>query len=114
MVQDKRKTLKWLLLILFVLYNVNITLFMHVHYIDGHPVAHSHPYTGTPGHHHHSHTCAEFHTIQFLSLLALLTWGTFMLKAVFRAVHRVCYSRNNPILDYLFLPSYGLRAPPAC
>lgn len=42
------------LLVLFVMYQVCITAFTHVHYINGVLISHSHPFQGT-----HSHTQSE-------------------------------------------------------
>ena len=47
----KKILLSFLLLTLFVTYQVSITMFTHVHYVNGVMIAHSHPYKGT-----HSHT----------------------------------------------------------
>ena len=50
----KKILLSFLLLTLFVTYQVSITMFTHVHYVNGVMIAHSHPYKGT-----HSHTASN-------------------------------------------------------
>ena len=64
----KKILLSFLLLTLFVTYQVSITMFTHVHYVNGVMIAHSHPYKGT-----HSHTAsniiviahfASFHSLE--------------------------------------------------
>ena len=52
----KKILLSFLLLTLFVTYQVSITMFTHVHYVNGVMIAHSHPYKGT-----HSHTEVDVH-----------------------------------------------------
>ena len=51
-----------LLLSLFAAYQVSITMFTHVHYINGMRVVHSHPYNID-----HTHSQAEVIVIQHLS-----------------------------------------------
>lgn len=45
-----------------------ITLFPHVHVIDGVVICHSHPYSGTSDNPGHSHSSAQLDTIAHLSL----------------------------------------------
>ena len=63
----KKILLSFLLLTLFVTYQVSITMFTHVHYVNGVMIAHSHPYKGT-----HSHTASNIiviaHFASFYSL----------------------------------------------
>lgn len=57
-----------LLAILFF-YLSSTSLFLHVHYVDGHPLIHSHPYQNdrSDGQSGHSHSCAELILIQRIS-----------------------------------------------
>ncbi|WP_418697473.1 hypothetical protein [Bacteroides sp.] len=50
------------LLVLFVMYQVSITAFTHVHYINGVLITHSHPFHGT-----HSHSKTALVVIGHLS-----------------------------------------------
>lgn len=50
------------LLVLFMTYQASITAFTHVHYINGVPVTHSHPYHGS-----HSHTTSAVLVIDRLA-----------------------------------------------
>ena len=43
------------LLVLFAVYQAGYTAFLHVHYVDGVPVVHSHPFHQTHGHTHSSY-----------------------------------------------------------
>ena len=67
-----------LLFSLFTAYQVSITMFTHVHYINGVLVVHSHPY-GTKSEHTHSQSevlvidrLSDYHTLQVDSQVYLL------------------------------------------
>ena len=66
-----------LLLLLFVGYWSSVTLFPHVHRIDGHVFVHSHPFSGSSGNPGHNHTPQQFQLIAHLSLL-IATAATFV------------------------------------
>lgn len=57
------KFISVLLLALFLSYNVGITMFVHIHIIDGVAVTHSHPFTSS----NHSHTSSQLVVIGQLS-----------------------------------------------
>lgn len=69
-----------LLLVLFAGYWSCVTLFPHVHRIDGLLYVHSHPYSGPAGNPTHSHSAQQFQLIAHLSLLvmALATLATLV------------------------------------
>lgn len=60
-----------LLLVLFAGYWSCVTLFPHVHRIDGLLYVHSHPYSGPAGNPTHSHSAQQFQLIAHLSLLVM-------------------------------------------
>ena len=63
----KKILLSFLLLTLFVTYQVSITMFTHVHYVNGVMIAHSHPYKGT-----HSHTASNIIVIAHFRFTSLV------------------------------------------
>lgn len=74
-VRAMRKRLKnigaLLLLVLFAGYWSCVTLFPHVHRIDGLLYVHSHPYSGPADNPTHSHSAQQFQLIAHLSLLVM-------------------------------------------
>lgn len=70
------------LLVLFVMYQVSITAFTHVHCIDGVLITHSHPFQGS-----HSHTETSFAVIGYLSS--------------FSSSEPVAYEELNPVRPLL-------------
>lgn len=103
-----------LLLVLFAGYWSSVTLFPHVHRIDGCLYVHSHPYSGTANNPGHTHTAQQFQLIAHLSLLivalgALVAFGRRLAGRIFR--FRLC----RPVVRTLApLRSISLRAPPCC
>lgn len=64
------------LLLLFLMYQTAVVAFTHVHYVDGIPIAHSHPFGG-----HHQHNTG--------SLILLCQLAHFMTDAVEQPVWEV-------------------------
>ena len=98
-----------MLLILFVTYQVSITMFAHMHYVNGVMIVHSHPSADSE----HTHTEA-----QILTLAQMSEWaGT---EPVFVTLSEVSLSvfdtleceREAKALSDLFSHSISLRAPP--
>lgn len=99
------------LLILFVGYWCSITLFPHVHRINGQVYVHSHPY-GDWGGTAHTHTPQEFQFIKHLSLL-VMTVATLAVFIQQLSAVRFIFSvpptspRQNEVIRH-----HSLRAPP--
>ena len=100
-----------MLLILFVTYQVSITMFAHMHYVNGVMIVHSHPSTDNE----HTHTEG-----QILTLAQMSEWvGT---EPVFVTLSEVSLSvfdtleceREAKTLSDFYLHSISLRAPPFC
>lgn len=110
-----QKTKHWLvslLLILFTGYYGGITLFPHVHELDGQRIVHSHPYSGTPSHSGHHHSAQQ---IQLLHLLTLLTWlgaASCWLTAPLRGYRRIAYGLILVCIGSRHSRSRLLRGPP--
>jgi len=96
------------LFLLFNAYQVNILLFSHVHYLNGIPVAHSHP---NKGEHHHQED-----GIRFIALLSHIhsinndfvfsfTDGCFFVTTS-KLDNRI------PLIQEIHLKEPSLRAPP--
>jgi len=104
------------LLILFLGYYGNITLFTHIHILNGVTIVHSHPFnSGTEKNPiKHQHTENGFLLIQFLShFLTTVLFFAFSIE-VYKAVLRkyILQKKNENFSNLAFLCSNGLRAPP--
>lgn len=100
-----------ILLTLFVAYQASITLFAHVHYVNGVMIVHSHPSTDSK----HTHSKA-----QILTLAQISEWaGT---EPVFVTLSEVSlsvfdtmqYERMSRTLLDIYAHCISLRAPPFC
>ena len=98
-------------LMLFVGYQICITSFTHVHYVNGVMVSHSHPFSDDE----HSHQKTEFsliaHLSHFSSLVAVVS-ATIDIPWTLLATMNIC-----PMVDELPVVSLSyisLRAPPCC
>lgn len=92
-----------------------ITMFYHVHFIDGERVVHSHPYAEKPDTGNHRHTTAEIETIAHLSQLLMLAATLFTLAKVSALLLAKYKQTNQEIVCVADIKGYHLRAPPvAC
>jgi hypothetical protein len=110
------RNMKWLfacfLLVLYCGYRVSVTCFVHSHIVDGQVVAHSHPYRGTPDSPSHSHTNAQFLSIEFLSHIVILGAVSAVLAHVFSGKIIIRRLSRAFICKRVRIRSYVLRAPP--
>ena len=99
------------LLTLFVAYQASITMFSHIHYVNGVMIVHSHPSADDE----HTHTAS-----QILTLAQVSEWtGT---EPVFVTLAEVSLSvfdtleceRKSRTLTDLYAHFISLRAPPFC
>lgn len=107
-----RLLLSVVMMVLFSGYVASISLFTHVHQIDGEVVAHSHPYSGSselPG---HSHTKQQLSTIAMLSIFVAEAAETpvFHFAEHFTLRKLLCFVKTKA--EYLNSTSCSLRAPP--
>lgn len=111
MLKKKHIFIPLCLLALFVTYQVSITMFAHVHYVNGVMIVHSHP--STDNEHTHSDS-------QILTLAHVSNWGST--EPVFVTLSEVNLSvfdtleceRKSRVLSDWFSYSISLRAPPFC
>ena len=97
----KKILLSFLLLTLFVTYQVSITMFTHVHYVNGVMIAHSHPYKGT-----HSHTASN--------IIVIAHFAAFhSLEVDVHYDFTVEIPESIPVTAGTHLQVISLRAPPA-
>ncbi len=102
----------FLMLMLFVSYVAELSLFNHKHMVDGQIIVHSHFYSGSADTPQHNHTSQQFSTISALSLYVSLTASMVLFSFV---VGRICckietlYQSHNGELVSHFIQ---LRAPP--
>ena len=98
-----------LLLALFLMYQVSITLFTHVHIVNGVMIVHSHPSSEK----HHTHTTGQVILIAHLSTIQTLEPGGQTEMTVFRPVLYVLeYKTNTFRAKALCAQCIHLRAPP--
>jgi hypothetical protein len=109
---------KYLLLLLFISYYVNISCFPHVHVINGVTIAHSHFYKGkaSGGQANHSHNATYVQLIA-LSSQFVATGDAPQTFAICEPP--VCFEIKSLIPDVQLLPAcflgkLHLRAPPVC
>lgn len=99
-----------LLLTLFLTYQVSITMFTHVHIVNGVMIVHSHPSSGK----HHSHTTGQVISIAHLSVVHTLEAEVGTSVAVFRPVLYVLeYQTNTFRAKAPHTQCVHLRAPPS-
>ena len=106
----KRVLSSLLLLTLFTVYQAGITMFTHVHYVNGVMIAHSHPSHGK-----HTHTKTEIVVIDrlssFHSLEADITVN--VIDPVRPLLFYVEVQPETPVVLGMHLRVLSLRAPPA-
>jgi hypothetical protein len=109
----KKLILAVFLLALFTSYTAGITLFTHIHVVDGRAITHSHPYKGTPNNPGHGHSTAQFQLIAHLSLL-IMTGVSFLVISHIILGQRIARSFSVQSLPRRLQPlCYNLRAPPS-
>lgn len=70
-VKVRAKIFAGILLFLFIGQLADASLFPHSHFVDGHVIAHSHPYSGTPASPHHEHCKSQLILIAMMSVAVL-------------------------------------------
>ena len=110
MLKRKHIFIPLFMLTLFLEYQVSITMFAHVHYVNGVMIVHSHPSTDNE----HTHSEA-----QILTLAKISDWsGSEPVFVTLSEVHLSVFEtleceRKSRTLNDLFSSSIPLRAPPA-
>lgn len=109
MLRNRYILIPLMLLTLFVTYQVSITMFAHVHYVNGVMIVHSHPSADQ------EHTHSES---QILTLAQMSDWlGTEPDFVILSEVNLSVFDtleceRKSRMLSDLHLRSISLRAPP--
>lgn len=104
----KKKILPILILVLFNVYQVNVLLFTHVHYIHGIPVAHTHP---NGGDHRHPDTGGCFIACFFKYYSAKVD-TPFNLSVETHILNVFQFIYTTTLLEGIHLKLPSLRAPP--
>ncbi len=112
MMRRTKQGLVSLLLILFTGYYCGITLFPHVHDIDGRRIVHSHPYSGTASQPGHQHTTQQLQLLQLLSLLTWISTALYWLRSPLRKYRQIEYAVTVSIPGSRHPQAYLLRGPP--
>lgn len=109
-----RRTLSSLLMLLtFITYVGNVSLFSHRHTIGGHTVVHSHIYSGDGEQPNHSHSSQQFKTIEALAMYTALVATSLQhidapLQYAITLIQSCAYSVTQQSVWHS-----SLRAPPA-
>lgn len=100
-----------MLLTLFVAYQASITMFAHIHYINGVMIVHSHPSADDQ----HSHTETQIVTMaqvsNFLGMEPTFVTIEEISLSLFKTLE---YKRECRFLFDAYLSDVSLRAPPVC
>ena len=106
----KRVLSSLLLLTLFTVYQAGITMFTHVHYVNGVMIVHSHPSHGK-----HTHTKTEIVVIDRLSSVHSLEADipVNVIDPVCPLLFYVEVQPEIPVVSGMHLRVLSLRAPPA-
>ncbi|MEG2150700.1 MAG: hypothetical protein RRY36_05730 [Bacteroidaceae bacterium] len=89
-------------------YYCESTLFVHTHNFSWGQVTHSHPYLPNSP---HSHTSAQYQTIESLTNLLFTLVATAFVSTLLRAI-TLCYAPHLRGLARHLIKYYSLRAPP--
>ena len=99
------------LLALFVTYQVSITMFSHIHYVNGVMIVHSHPSKDRQ----HTHTEGQIVTMaQVASFVTTEPVQTELEPVRFPVLYLLEYNRNTHFISTLHAHHICLRAPPCC
>ena len=117
---DRRKTTylrqmgtALIMLLTFIVYVGNVSLFSHRHTIDGEAVVHSHLYSGSHEQPDHTHSSQQFKTIEALAMYtALATTSLQHIAAPLQYATTLIQSCTYNIVHQSIL-HFSLRAPPA-
>ena len=111
MFEKKRLLIPLFLLTLFVSYQVSITMFAHVHYINGVMIVHSHPSTDNQ----HTHSEGQILTLAQMSEWASVEPDFVTLGEVNLSVfHTLECNRLACYVQDKYAGCIALRAPPCC
>ena len=111
MLQRFKYLIRYFLLILFLGYTAGITLFTHLHVVNGISIVHSHPFKKDI---QHTHTALEFELIQMLNHYVSTNPPAAVVVFVFIVLFTFILV-TKPISRTYQTPYYGLaglRAPP--
>ena len=101
-----------LMLLLFTSYIGCISFFPHNHFVDGHTITHSHPYSGSTENPNHSHTSTQLSAIAMLSTVFFLeVEQSEALRAILALITVICATLKSEICIYA-KGCISLRAPP--
>lgn len=109
MAQVRKSLFSFSLIILFTLYVVNLTVFTHIHYVNGEVIAHSHPFSGQ-----HTHSCSECSWLSgFSTLFSFDPVVTDIQIELHYTLYR--YNKNNitSLIKAELLGTPDLRGPPS-
>ena len=105
----KRILIPIFLLTLFVTYQASISMFSHVHYVNGVMIVHSHPSDDSQ----HVHTETQIITLaQVSSFVGLEPVVTTIGQVCLPVINFLDYDRNTSFVSALHTLSFSLRAPP--
>lgn len=111
-----KKIISYFLILLFLGYYINVSLFQHTHIVNGVTVVHSHIFdftTDTSDGHNHKHNESELRLIQLLSNFAVVLLLFTCCIRVFSVFQKELKNfRIDIIFNKFRLLYFSLRAPP--
>ncbi len=110
--ENVKSVITALLLALFCWHLGSVTLFPHIHVVDGVVICHSHPYSGTPDNPGHSHSSAQLDTIAQLSMLVFVLTALTGVLALFRTFTAAVCTRMRQEVTPATVHALRLRGPP--
>ena len=102
-----------IMLLTFIVYVGNVSLFSHRHTIDGRTVVHSHLYSGSNEQPDHTHSSQQFKTIEALAMYVALTATTPLCVAAPIQKATTLSAQCLYRVVEKSLRHFSLRAPPA-
>ena len=105
----KKVLLPFFLLTLFTVYQASISMFTHVHYVNGVMITHSHPFHGT-----HSHSQTSLLVIGHLSAFYSSGVDVYEVQHPMRPLLAMLRAKPaTPTVKGEVIRTLSLRAPPA-
>lgn len=100
-----------MLLALFVTYQASITMFSHIHYVNGVMIVHSHPSSDNEHTHSEGYVLTLAHVSHWASVEPVFTALEEAIVSILESIECGC---ESGVLSDSFLRYILLRAPPFC
>lgn len=105
----RRRLLGTFLLTLFIGYLSCVTLFMHIHYVDGAVVVHTHPMDHHKG---HSHSSGDYLSLAEFTSYSVILFDIDFIPFLDQLTHYIAVDSTPDHIEYIDLSSHSPRDPP--